>query len=289
MVILPSEVMIMFRKSKDSDTGGQTALKRFFTVALACLAWPGAFLRRGWGKFYRIPRVYKLVTVYCLAILSVAGLFIWRASSLRLQFPYSAMEEPLPDRYEYLWEKEAPGQRNESAPTAGMEPQAEQSEMVHAPQPSSALADSPTDSLFQEAAVLEPPALWPVEGELRYLFWDPVSVPLIPSGNQYRYSRGVSIRTEPGAAVRAVWNGVVRRVAEVDYPYGASITISHAGGLESYYGALRNVQVSTGDSVRQGQVLARVAPGDGSEPASLYLEIWDHQRAVDPLLYLSEK
>lgn len=281
----------MFGKNKNSDTKSSLSNRsKTLTVAMSVLARPGAFLRRAWNKYSRSPRVFKMAAVYLLTILTMVGLFIWHASSLRLQFPYSSMEEAPPDRFRHLWEEEGQPWREEMQLDPGGEECAGQAEMVHTLQPSPAeeavLADGVSDVVMTGTGT---PALWPVEGELRHLFWDPVSAPLVPPNYQYHYSRGVSIQTVPGAAVRAVWEGVAERVSDVNYPYGASVTIKHAGGLVSYYGALHNVQVSPGDNIRQGQVLGRVAPGDAGGPACLYLEIWEGEKVVDPLLYLSEK
>ncbi len=274
----------MVRKNKNSDA--KTSFPRqnsVFTGIVGWLARPGAFLQRLWGKFSCTSRVFKLAVIYGLTVATVTGLFAWRVHSLRLQFPYGSVDKPPPDRPEYLWEEDREGvQPQDPVGEAGDE----EAEMVHALQPPIEVADA---GKAPDASIINSPALWPVEGELRHFFWDPVSTPLVPPNSQYRYSRGVSIQTESGFVVRAIWGGVVHRVSDIDYPYGASVTVGHAGGLVSYYGALRNVQVSDGESVRQGQVLGRVAPGDGGEPAQLYLEIRDHQTAIDPLLYLSGK
>lgn len=271
----------MARKNKNSNE--EPAIRSSLPAGvLAFLALPGRALRAAWEKFRGSPRPFKIAAIYMLTVLTAVGLFVWRASSLRLQYPYNSMDGQ-PGQYEYLWGDEMPALQEPQPEPAGTADKP--AETAHAGQLQPPV--QPPAEPAQTAAPTLPGALWPVEGEVLYGFHDLIWGSLNPPIAQYRYSKGMAIKAATGAPVSAVWSGVVTRVTAVDYPYGAGVTVSHAGGMETYYGALHGVRISAGESVRQGQILGLVAPGSGGEPACLYLEIRENQRAVDPLIYLS--
>lgn len=137
-----------------------------------------------------------------------------------------------------------------------------------------------------------PAAARPVAGQLRW----PVAGRVIRDFGwgydetmaDYRFHPGLDIAVRPGEEVRAVYDGMVTRVAR-DGRLGWVVEITHAPGVISRYGGCRRVRVERGQSVRAGQVIAEAggpALVESAQPPHLHLEIiWDH-RPVDPLTVL---
>ena len=86
-------------------------------------------------------------------------------------------------------------------------------------------------------------------------------------------NRGLEYVVAPGAAVRAVGNGIVAFAG----PVGGVLVVSvdHPGGLRSSYLGLRAIGVAVGDALRRGQVI-------GTSTARLHLGVRSGDRYLDP-------
>lgn len=68
--------------------------------------------------------------------------------------------------------------------------------------------------------------------------------------------------------------------------YGYIVIIEHADGLITLYAHNRDLRVKTGQSVRQGQVVATVGDSGRTSGPHLHFEVRRGGRPVDPLEHL---
>lgn len=125
--------------------------------------------------------------------------------------------------------------------------------------------------------------LWPL----------PQSYTSVSSGFGYRthpvtgkpqHHNGIDIPAPYGTEVYAVNDGTV---VECSYNYadGYYITVSHGGGIASFYSHLSRYRVSVGDKVVRGQVIANVGTSGYTTGAHLNLNVYENNVAVDPMKY----
>lgn len=98
-------------------------------------------------------------------------------------------------------------------------------------------------------------------------------------------NNGISIATEMGAEVRAVFNGEVSRVFGITG--GNSAVIIRHGTYLSVYSNLQEVSVKKGDRVRVKQVIGKVYTEYGETVRSiLKFQIWHENHKLDPEAWL---
>ncbi|MBX6324108.1 MAG: M23 family metallopeptidase, partial [Rhodospirillaceae bacterium] len=136
------------------------------------------------------------------------------------------------------------------------------------------------------AAAPEPPPLsgdkflWPVAAGRILMGFGPAA-----GGQQ---NDGINIAAAEGTPVRAVENGVVAYAGNELRGFGNLLLIRHADGWMSAYAHNETLLVKRGDTVKRGEIIARVGKtGNVSEP-QLHFELRRGTRAVDPMPYLGE-
>jgi murein DD-endopeptidase MepM/ murein hydrolase activator NlpD len=125
-----------------------------------------------------------------------------------------------------------------------------------------------------------PAAPEPTPAQPSARFIQPVSGSIIRpygSGNE-----GIDIGAATGTAVRAAADGEVAAITQ-DTDQIPILVVRHPDGLLTVYANIRNIAVSRGDSVSQGQTLAEVGGGD---PSFLHFEVRRGFEAVNPTRYL---
>jgi len=128
------------------------------------------------------------------------------------------------------------------------------------------------------AGILDESWTWPVAGG------EVISVYGESRGN-HRH-RGLDIRGRPGQDVRAIREGrVVFRGTMRGY--GKTVIVDHSDGLRSLYAHNSRLLVDDGQSVREGQPIARVGRTGNATTDHCHLEIHRGGVAVDPLLYVA--
>ncbi|MBR6484104.1 MAG: peptidoglycan DD-metalloendopeptidase family protein, partial [Clostridiales bacterium] len=115
-----------------------------------------------------------------------------------------------------------------------------------------------------------------------------------PLDGTVRMHYGLDIGANFGDSVMAAASGTVIYVEEPvegeNYGgtgYGNYCIVDHGNGITTVYGHMRDVYVSTGDSVSTGTVLGEVGSTGGSTGPHLHFEVREWGTAVDPLGYLS--
>ncbi len=97
---------------------------------------------------------------------------------------------------------------------------------------------------------------------------------------------GLDIKTNPGAAVRAVFEGEVTRVADMS---GTFTLILRHGEYFTIYSNLRSVNVSKGQKVGTKQNIGSAATDASTGESEIHFELWKGVTAVNPQAWLLDK
>ena len=102
-----------------------------------------------------------------------------------------------------------------------------------------------------------------------------------------RSHKGLDIGAAKGTPIKAAASGTVT-VAQYGYSggYGNYVMISHGNGVQTLYGHCNSLNVSAGQTVSQGQVIAYVGNTGNSYGNHLHLEIRVNGVAQNPQNYL---
>ena len=124
----------------------------------------------------------------------------------------------------------------------------------------------------------------PVAGALR---WGYSKDELVYSNtfDDWRVHTGADYKASPGEAVRAIADGTVKSVYS-DEMWGKCISVSHEGGLVSYYcGLAPEVGVKEGARVKAGDTLGAAgtsAAAEAAEEPHVHLEVTKDNKRIDP-------
>ena len=117
---------------------------------------------------------------------------------------------------------------------------------------------------------------WPCEGTVVERFGQhnhPVYTTIVMP-----FNNGVNLAVRKGAAVKAVFNGEVRKVIVMP-GYGKCVLVQH-GGYFTFYCKLGSVAVKAGDKVRTGSTLGTVDTIDGQ--TQLHFQLWKGNKPQNP-------
>lgn len=128
--------------------------------------------------------------------------------------------------------------------------------------------------------------------------WPTVGANTVTSGFGYRYifgsssfHRGVDIAGSgaSGKPVVASASGVVEKVTSSNTGYGYSVVIDHGNGIKTRYAHCQagSICVKSGQSVVQGQMIAKVGNTGNSTGPHLHFEIIYNGSYANPLKYLT--
>lgn len=97
---------------------------------------------------------------------------------------------------------------------------------------------------------------------------------------------GVDIACPYGTAIVAAADGVVSRVQYLNYGYGYNVIIDHGGGKKTLYAHNSSISVVVGQSVSQGEVIAKEGSTGRSTGPHLHFEVIINGQKVNPLSYI---
>jgi murein DD-endopeptidase MepM/ murein hydrolase activator NlpD len=118
--------------------------------------------------------------------------------------------------------------------------------------------------------------LWPARGQLTSRFgW-----------RRWRHHDGIDIAAPYGSPIYAARPGRVV-FAGWYYAYGRAVIIEHGDGVQTLYGHASKLLVGTGETVSQGQLIARVGTSGRSTGPHLHFEVRHNGRPVNPLRYMN--
>src|SRR5439155_24581385 len=97
---------------------------------------------------------------------------------------------------------------------------------------------------------------------------------------------GLDISAPWGAPVTAAASGQVALATRAGGGYGTEIVIQHAGGLQTLYGHLSELDIDSGEQVGRGQRIGLVGSTGFSTGPHLHFEVRLGGVARDPMAYL---
>lgn len=107
-----------------------------------------------------------------------------------------------------------------------------------------------------------------------------------PFTGRRAFHKGVDFAGREGADVVAVASGVVIYSGE-RYGYGQLVEINHGNGYVTRYAHNVDNLVAVGDTVRRGQIVARMGDSGRATGPNLHFEVLLNDKPVDPLTYIS--
>lgn len=109
-----------------------------------------------------------------------------------------------------------------------------------------------------------------------------------PFTGRHAFHKGIDFAGREGAEVVAVASGVVIWSGD-RYGYGQLVEINHGNGYVTRYAHNVDNLVAVGDTVRRGQVIARMGDTGRATGPNLHFEVLLNDRPVDPLTYIGNK
>lgn len=129
--------------------------------------------------------------------------------------------------------------------------------------------------------------LWPVEGDI-LIEYSADKVVFFPTLSQYKTNPALIIASEVDASVKASAAGVVKSIEKNDET-GTTVTVAIGDDFKVVYGQLKDVSVSKGDEVNEGQVIGKIAKPTkyySTEGPNLYYQVLQKGETVNPLVLL---
>ena len=122
------------------------------------------------------------------------------------------------------------------------------------------------------------PDLWPVRGRITSKFGYRKN----PFGRGREFHDGLDIAAPYGTAIRAAGDGKVI-FTFYRYGYGLMVSISHGYGYISHYGHNSRVTVRVGESVKKGDIIARVGNSGRSTGPHVHFMIDKNGKRINPI------
>ena len=101
------------------------------------------------------------------------------------------------------------------------------------------------------------------------------------------HNDGINIAAPRGAPVKAVDSGIVAYAGNELRGYGNLVLVKHPDGWISAYAHCEELLVKRGETVRRGQVIAKVGETGGVDSPQLHFELRRGKRPVDPKEFLA--
>lgn len=120
--------------------------------------------------------------------------------------------------------------------------------------------------------------LWPVKGVVSSGFGE----------RNGRMHEGIDVAADLGQDIRSLADGIVV-FAGARGTYGNAVIINHGKGFRTLYAHASSIEVSAGERVKEGQVIARIGSTGRSTGPHLHLEILYNGVPLNPMDYLPEK
>jgi hypothetical protein len=103
-----------------------------------------------------------------------------------------------------------------------------------------------------------------------------------PISGEYKMHNGLDIAAKKGSDVLSVSDSVVYKTG-FDDGYGNYIIIKHTDGFDTLYGHCDGIVAKTGDTVKQGDIIATVGSTGRSTGNHLHFEVRKDNLKVNPL------
>lgn len=127
------------------------------------------------------------------------------------------------------------------------------------------------------------PTLWPSTGRISARFGTRSD----PFTGREAFHEGLDIAAAYGTSIKAAAAGRVT-FAGVKSGYGNAVMISHKNNISTLYGHASKLLVKAGQTVKRGEVIAKVGSTGRSTGPHLHFEVLVNNSPVDPLKYLAQ-
>ena len=108
-----------------------------------------------------------------------------------------------------------------------------------------------------------------------------------PFTGRRAFHKGIDFAGREGADVVAVASGVVTWSGE-RYGYGQMVEVNHGNGYVTRYAHNADNLVEVGDTVKRGDVIARMGDTGRATGPNLHFEVLENGRAVNPLTFINQ-
>lgn len=135
-----------------------------------------------------------------------------------------------------------------------------------------------------EFAALKGRLMWPVSGKIIRGYGKHTH----PKYGTVTMNNGVDISASSGAPIVAVAAGVVEFVDWID-SFGKCVILNHGGGYYTLYAHVADTNVSQGQKIGRGQVIASVGDTGSLDGYVCHFEIRKARAALDPAAWLTRK
>ena len=126
------------------------------------------------------------------------------------------------------------------------------------------------------------PSVWPVRGWVTSRFGTRVS----PFSGIQKLHEGIDIAAQTGTPVTATADGQVIKAAFAT-GYGNMVEISHGYGIKTIYAHNSRLNVTAGQRIRRGDVIAYAGDSGSSTGPHLHYEVRINNLSVNPAKYLN--
>ena len=109
-----------------------------------------------------------------------------------------------------------------------------------------------------------------------------------PNYSSGAYHGGIDFPVATGTPVKAAADGKVTTAKELNYSYGHYLIIDHGGGIQTLYAHNSQLLVKVGQTVTQGQQIARSGSTGNSTGPHVHFEVRKNGVQVNPLNYLDK-
>ena len=129
----------------------------------------------------------------------------------------------------------------------------------------------PADAAVRSPANFAGQFGWPLTGRI---------VTPFGRGEEGQRNNGINIAARRGTPVLASADGVVLYAGDEIMVHGGLVLLSHGNGWITAYGNMEDLQVSRGQSVERGQMIARAGDTGRAEQPQLHFEIRHNRQPV---------
>ena len=135
----------------------------------------------------------------------------------------------------------------------------------------------PADAAVRSPANFAGQFGWPLTGRILSPFG---------RGGEGERNNGLNISAVRGTPVLASADGVVLYAGDEIQVHGGLVLLSHGDGWITAYANMEDLQVTRGQRVERGQMIARAGDTGQAEQPQLHFEIRRNRQPVDPALHL---
>lgn len=124
---------------------------------------------------------------------------------------------------------------------------------------------------------------WPAPSYTRIS--SPYGYRIHPIYKTKKFHTGVDLAAPGGTNILAAADGVVK-MSGWNGGYGNCVVVDHGGGLSTLYGHASRLLVTKGQSVKRGEVIAKVGTTGNSTGNHLHFEVLVNGKTTDPMAYI---